>query len=66
MISCLFVFLAVLQNDHFLKLLISDSVETAVTMMSVLHSILGVNRLVVLMSLIFLNLKFQIRFITAL
>lgn len=66
MISCLFVFLAVLQNDHFLKLLISDSVETAVTMMSVLHSILGVNRLVVLMSLIFLNLKFQIQFITAL
>jgi len=65
-ISCLFVFLAVLQNDHFLQLLISDSTETAVTTMSVLHSILGVNRFVVLMLLIFPNLKFQIQLITAL
>lgn len=36
-----------LQNDHFLQLLVTDDVETAVIMMSVLHSILGVNRLVV-------------------
>ncbi|NXC44197.1 IQCB1 protein, partial [Penelope pileata] len=38
----------VLQNDHFLQLLITDDVETAVTMMSVLHSILGVNSSVLL------------------
>ncbi|OXB81613.1 UNVERIFIED_CONTAM: hypothetical protein H355_008775 [Colinus virginianus] len=33
----------VLQNGHFLQLLITDNVETAVTVMSVLHSILGVD-----------------------
>ncbi|OXB65586.1 hypothetical protein ASZ78_015046 [Callipepla squamata] len=33
----------VLQNDHFLQLLITDNVETAVIVMSVLHSILGVD-----------------------
>ncbi|NXY48949.1 IQCB1 protein, partial [Ceuthmochares aereus] len=36
----------VLQNDHFQQLLITDDVETAVIMMSVLHSVLKVNRLV--------------------
>ncbi|KAM6070327.1 IQ calmodulin-binding motif-containing protein 1 isoform 2-T6 [Chlamydotis macqueenii] len=34
----------VLQNDHFLQLLITDDVETAIIMMSVLHNILRVNR----------------------
>ncbi|XP_068543585.1 IQ calmodulin-binding motif-containing protein 1 [Anas acuta] len=38
----------VLQNDHFLQLLVTDDVETAVIMMSVLHSILGVNSSVLL------------------
>ncbi|XP_065607184.1 IQ calmodulin-binding motif-containing protein 1 [Cyrtonyx montezumae] len=38
----------VLQNDHFLQLLITDNVETTVTVMSVLHSILGVNSSVLL------------------
>ncbi|XP_040458853.1 IQ calmodulin-binding motif-containing protein 1 isoform X2 [Falco naumanni] len=33
----------VLQNDHFLQLLITDDVETAVITMSVLHNILRVN-----------------------
>uniref|UniRef100_A0A8C3GD34 IQ motif containing B1 n=1 Tax=Cairina moschata TaxID=8855 RepID=A0A8C3GD34_CAIMO len=37
-----------LQNDHFLQLLVTDDVETAVIMMSVLHSILGVNSSVLL------------------
>ncbi|NWH54426.1 IQCB1 protein, partial [Fregata magnificens] len=35
---------SVLQNDHFLQLLITDDVETAIIMMSVLHNILRVNR----------------------
>ncbi|XP_074884882.1 IQ calmodulin-binding motif-containing protein 1 [Buteo buteo] len=38
----------VLQNDHFLQLLITDDVETAITMMSVLHNILRVNSSVLL------------------
>ncbi|XP_076199074.1 IQ calmodulin-binding motif-containing protein 1 [Aptenodytes patagonicus] len=38
----------VLQNDHFLQLLITDDVETAVMMMSVLHNILRVNSSVLL------------------
>ncbi|XP_040980147.1 IQ calmodulin-binding motif-containing protein 1 isoform X2 [Aquila chrysaetos chrysaetos] len=38
----------VLQNDHFLHLLITDDVETAITMMSVLHNILRVNSSVLL------------------
>ncbi|NWS73563.1 IQCB1 protein, partial [Crotophaga sulcirostris] len=38
----------VLQNDHFLQLLMADDVETAVIMMSVLHSILEVNSSVLL------------------
>ncbi|XP_035427090.1 IQ calmodulin-binding motif-containing protein 1 isoform X1 [Cygnus atratus] len=38
----------VLQNDHFLQLLVTDNVETAVIMMSVLQSILGVNSSVLL------------------
>ncbi|KAF1674998.1 IQCB1 protein, partial [Pygoscelis papua] len=38
----------VLQNDHFLQLLITDDVETAVVMMSVLHNILRVNSSVLL------------------
>ncbi|XP_009639164.1 IQ calmodulin-binding motif-containing protein 1 [Egretta garzetta] len=38
----------VLQNDHFLQLLITDDVETAIIMMSVLHSILKVNSSVLL------------------
>ncbi|XP_059676104.1 IQ calmodulin-binding motif-containing protein 1 [Gavia stellata] len=38
----------VLQNDHFLQLLITDDVETAITMMAVLHSILRVNSSVLL------------------
>ncbi|NXJ77621.1 IQCB1 protein, partial [Trogon melanurus] len=38
----------VLQNDHFLQLLITDDVETAVLMMSVLHNILRVNSSVLL------------------
>ncbi|NWJ05205.1 IQCB1 protein, partial [Crypturellus undulatus] len=33
----------VLQNDHFLQLLITDDVETAMIMMSVLHNILKIN-----------------------
>ncbi|KAF1540683.1 IQ calmodulin-binding motif-containing protein 1, partial [Eudyptes schlegeli] len=37
-----------LQNDHFLQLLITDDVETAVIMMSVLHNILRVNSSVLL------------------
>ncbi|KAF1606746.1 IQ calmodulin-binding motif-containing protein 1, partial [Eudyptes chrysolophus] len=37
-----------LQNDHFLQLLITDDVETAVMMMSVLHNILRVNSSVLL------------------
>lgn len=66
-ISCLLVFgfFAVLQNDHFLQLLITDDVETAVIMMSVLHNILRVNRLVVFISLIFLKFKFKTQFIAA-
>lgn len=38
----------VLQNDHFLQLLITDDVETAVLMMSVLHNLLKVNSSVLL------------------
>ncbi|NXH14804.1 IQCB1 protein, partial [Bucco capensis] len=38
----------VLQNDHFLQLLITDDVETAITMMSVLHNLLRVNSSVLL------------------
>ncbi|XP_061226073.1 IQ calmodulin-binding motif-containing protein 1 isoform X2 [Neopsephotus bourkii] len=38
----------VLQNDHFLQLLITDDVETAILMMSVLHNILKVNSSVLL------------------
>ncbi|NXX60554.1 IQCB1 protein, partial [Scopus umbretta] len=38
----------VLQNGHFLKLLITDDVETAITMMSVLHNSLRVNSSVLL------------------
>ncbi|NXY67320.1 IQCB1 protein, partial [Glareola pratincola] len=38
----------VLQNDHFLQLLITDDVETAIIMMSVLHSTLRVNSSVLL------------------
>ncbi|NXG45619.1 IQCB1 protein, partial [Psilopogon haemacephalus] len=38
----------VLQNDHFLQLLITDDVETAAIMMSVLHNILRVNSSVLL------------------
>ncbi|KFP92341.1 IQ calmodulin-binding motif-containing protein 1, partial [Apaloderma vittatum] len=38
----------VLQNDHFLQLLITDDVETAVLMMSVLHNVLRVNSSVLL------------------
>ncbi|KFR01113.1 IQ calmodulin-binding motif-containing protein 1, partial [Opisthocomus hoazin] len=38
----------VLQNDHFLQLLITDDVDTAITMMSVLHNILRVNSSVLL------------------
>ncbi|NXW29245.1 IQCB1 protein, partial [Phaetusa simplex] len=38
----------VLQNDHFLQLLITDDVETAIKMMSVLHNILRVNSSVLL------------------
>ncbi|NXP48252.1 IQCB1 protein, partial [Heliornis fulica] len=38
----------VLQNYHFLQLLITDDVETAVLMMSVLHNILRVNSSVLL------------------
>ncbi|NXX11977.1 IQCB1 protein, partial [Podargus strigoides] len=38
----------VLQNDHFLQLLITDDVETAIITMSVLHSILKVNSSVLL------------------
>ncbi|NXV25828.1 IQCB1 protein, partial [Rissa tridactyla] len=38
----------VLQNDHFLQLLITDDVETAIKMMSVLHNILTVNSSVLL------------------
>ncbi|KFP26579.1 IQ calmodulin-binding motif-containing protein 1, partial [Colius striatus] len=38
----------VLQNSHFLQLLITDDVEAAVTMMSVLHRILTVNSSVLL------------------
>lgn len=47
-------FFAVLQNDRFLQLLITDDVETAIIMMSVLHNILRINRLVVFISLFFL------------
>ncbi|NWW54804.1 IQCB1 protein, partial [Pedionomus torquatus] len=38
----------VLQNDHFLQLLITDDVETAIIMMSLLHNILRVNSSVLL------------------
>ncbi|NXI42077.1 IQCB1 protein, partial [Galbula dea] len=38
----------VLQNDHFLQLLVTDDVETAIIMMSVLHSVLQVNSSVLL------------------
>ncbi|NXD80355.1 IQCB1 protein, partial [Halcyon senegalensis] len=38
----------VLQNDHFLQLFITDDVETAIIMMSVLHNILRVNSSVLL------------------
>ncbi|XP_013816218.2 IQ calmodulin-binding motif-containing protein 1 [Apteryx mantelli] len=38
----------VLQNDHFLQLLMTDDVETAIIMMSVLHDILRVNSPVLL------------------
>ncbi|XP_053926313.1 IQ calmodulin-binding motif-containing protein 1 isoform X2 [Cuculus canorus] len=38
----------VLQNDHFLQLLVTDDVETAIIMMSVLHSVLKVNGSVLL------------------
>ncbi|KFQ27656.1 IQ calmodulin-binding motif-containing protein 1, partial [Merops nubicus] len=38
----------VLQNDHFLQLLITDDVETAIVTMSVLHNILRVNSSVLL------------------
>ncbi|NXN06685.1 IQCB1 protein, partial [Indicator maculatus] len=38
----------VLQNDHFLHLLVTDDVETAAIMMSVLHNILRVNSSVLL------------------
>lgn len=38
----------VLQNNHFLQLLITDDVETAIIMMSVLHNILRVNSSVLL------------------
>ncbi|KAJ7407863.1 hypothetical protein WISP_124230 [Willisornis vidua] len=38
----------VLQNDHFLQLLIADDVETAIIMMSVLHNILRINSSVLL------------------
>uniref|UniRef100_A0A8C0FAV5 IQ motif containing B1 n=1 Tax=Bubo bubo TaxID=30461 RepID=A0A8C0FAV5_BUBBB len=38
----------VLQNDHFLQLLITDDVETAIIMMSVLHNIVRVNSSVLL------------------
>ncbi|NXX77006.1 IQCB1 protein, partial [Urocolius indicus] len=38
----------VLQNNHFLQLLITDDVEAAVTVMSVLHNILTVNSSVLL------------------
>ncbi|NXN40269.1 IQCB1 protein, partial [Rhinoptilus africanus] len=38
----------VLQNDHFLRLLITDDVETAIITMSVLHSTLRVNSSVLL------------------
>ncbi|XP_025909915.1 IQ calmodulin-binding motif-containing protein 1 isoform X2 [Nothoprocta perdicaria] len=37
-----------LQNDHFLQLLITDDIETAMIMMSVLHNILKVNSPVLL------------------
>ncbi|NXP60111.1 IQCB1 protein, partial [Chloropsis cyanopogon] len=49
----------VLQNDRFLQLLITDDVETAIIMMSVLHNILRINRLVVFISLFFstINIK---------
>ncbi|XP_062463093.1 IQ calmodulin-binding motif-containing protein 1 isoform X1 [Pezoporus occidentalis] len=38
----------VLRNDHFLQLLITDDVETAILMMSVLHNLLKVNSSVLL------------------
>ncbi|XP_062434428.1 IQ calmodulin-binding motif-containing protein 1 [Rhea pennata] len=38
----------VLQNDHFLQLLITDDIETGIIMMSVLHNILRVNSPVLL------------------
>uniref|UniRef100_A0A6G1RDP4 IQ motif containing B1 n=1 Tax=Hypotaenidia okinawae TaxID=2861861 RepID=A0A6G1RDP4_9GRUI len=38
----------VLQSNHFLQLLITDDVETAIIMMSVLHSILRINSSVLL------------------
>lgn len=63
LICLVLFFFAVLQNDHFLQLLITDDVETAITMMSVLHNILRVNRLVVFISLIFLNFKFKTQFL---
>lgn len=57
---CLFlVFFAVLQNDRFLQLLITDDVETAIIMMSVLHNILRINRLVLSMLLFFLIISIK-------
>lgn len=57
---CLFlVFFAVLQNDRFLQLLITDDVETAIIMMSVLCNILRINRLVVFMLLFFLIINIK-------
>ncbi|NWQ76009.1 IQCB1 protein, partial [Columbina picui] len=38
----------VLQNDHFLQLLIADDIETAIITMSILHNILRVNSSVLL------------------
>ncbi|NXW83278.1 IQCB1 protein, partial [Alopecoenas beccarii] len=38
----------VLQNDHFLQLLITDDIETAIITMSILHNILRVNSSVLL------------------
>lgn len=61
-----FCFFAVLQNDHFLQLLVTDNVETAVIMMSVLHSILGVNRLVDFIITDFLKFKYKTQFVIAL
>lgn len=52
-----------LKNDHFLQLLMTDDVETATAMMSVLRNILRVNRFVTFKSFysffLFLNLTFK-------